>query len=225
MTSSLLADSATMITHPQLYLLTNDDEFALLYQKLEIALATGAVSLLQVRRKQVLAQSNGREQVYSEAQQLLALATRYNVAMVMNDDIALAQQLGIGVHLGQGDGDVTMARQALGDQIIIGRTCHQSLDLVQAALQEGANYAAMGAVFASTTKPKAQIVSREALVAGAQQGIDLCVIGGITAENIGELRGMPIRYVAVVGDILNLPVTAIAARCELWQQELSHWYK
>lgn len=224
MTSSLLADSAAMTTVPQLYLLTNDDEFALLYQKLEIALATGAVSLLQVRRKQVLAQSNGREQVYSEAQQLLALATRYNVAMVMNDDIALARQLGIGVHLGQGDGEVTMARQALGEQVIIGRTCHQSLDLVQAALQEGANYAAMGAVFASTTKPEAQIVSREALVAGAQQGIDLCVIGGITAENIGELRGVPIRYVAVVGDILNHPVTAIAARCELWQQELSRWY-
>lgn len=225
MTSSLVNEPPAMTTVPQLYLLTNDDEFSLLYQKLELALATGAVSLLQVRRKQVLAQPHGREQVYSEAQQLLALATRYNVAMVMNDDIALAQQLGVGVHLGQGDGEVTMARQALGEQVIIGRTCHQSVDLVQTALQEGANYAAMGAVFASTTKPEAQLVSREALVAGAQQGIDLCVIGGIAAENIGELRSIPIRYVAVVGDILNHPVTAIAARCELWQQELSHWYK
>lgn len=209
---------------PQLYLLTNDDQFSLLYKKLEIALATGAIHLLQVRRKQVLAQPNGRERVYTEAQQLLALARRYNVAMVMNDDIALAQQLGIGVHLGQGDGEVAMARHVLGEQALIGRTCHQSLDLVKTAFQEGASYAAMGAVFASTTKPEAKIVSRDALIAGAQQGIDLCVIGGITAENSRALRGQAIRYLAVVGDILNHPVTAIAARCELWQQTLSHWY-
>lgn len=224
MTSSLMTEPTKTNTVPQLYLLTNDDEFSLLYQKLEIALATGAVSLLQVRRKQVLTQPNGREQVYTEAQQLLALATRYNVALVMNDDIALAQQLGVGVHLGQGDGEVTVARQALGEQAIIGRTCHQSPDLVMAAFQEGASYAAMGAVFASTTKPEANIVSQEAIVTGAQQGIDLCVIGGITAENSRALRGLPIRYLAVVGDVLNHPVTAIATRCELWQQTLSHWY-
>lgn len=225
MSSPLFSKKSTANTLPQLYLLTNDDEFTLLYQKLEIALATGVIGLLQIRRKQVLAQPEGRDQVYAEAQQLLELTRRYHVPMIMNDDIALAQRLGIGVHLGQGDGDIAMARQALGEQAIIGRTCHDTVDLVQAARQEGASYAAMGAVFASTTKPEAQIVSREALMAGAQQGIDLCVIGGITAENIGELRGVPIRYVAVVGDILNHPLTAIAARCEQWQQELSNWYE
>lgn len=211
--------------HPQLYLLTNDDDFELLYQKLEIALATGVIALLQIRRKQVLAQPNGREQVYAEAQQLVELATRYSVPVVMNDDIALAQRLGIGVHLGQGDGEIATARQALGERAIIGRTCHHSVELVQLAREEGANYAAMGAVFASATKPEAQIVSRQALADGVEQGIDLCVIGGICAENIAELRGMAIRYVAVVGDVLNYPLTEIAARCNHWQKVLTNWYE
>lgn len=224
MSSPLFSAKSTANTLPQLYLLTNDDEFTLLYQKLEIALATGVIGLLQIRRKQVLAQPEGREQVYVEARQLLELTRRYHVPMIMNDDIALAQRLGIGVHLGQGDGDIAMARQALGEQTIIGRTCHDAVDLVQAARQEGASYAAMGAVFASTTKPEAQPVSRQALVEGAAQDIDLCVIGGISAENIRELRGLPLRYIAVVGDILHHPVTEIAARCEQWQQVLNNWY-
>ena len=87
-------------TPPKLYLLTNDDAFELLYQKLEIALATGIIALLQIRRKRILAQKEGGQQLYQEALQIVALAKKYNVAVVINDDIALAQKLGVGVHLG-----------------------------------------------------------------------------------------------------------------------------
>ena len=81
----------------------------------------------------------------------------------------------------------------------------------------------MGAVFASTTKPNANTISRQQLIDGCQQGIELCVIGGLTAENIVELSDLPISYVAVVGDIMDLPVHQIAARCEEWQQALNMW--
>ena len=208
---------------PKLYLLTNDDEFALLYQKLEAALATGLIALLQIRRKKILALPDGELTLYQEALQIVGLANSYNVPVVINDDISLAAKLGVGVHLGQQDGDISVAKQCLAANQIIGRTCHGDVSLIEKAKTDGASYAAMGAVFASTTKPNANTISRQQLIDGCQQGIELCVIGGLTAENIVELSDLPISYVAVVGDIMDLPVHQIAARCEEWQQALDKW--
>ena len=208
---------------PKLYLLTNDDEFALLYQKLEVALATGLIALLQIRRKKILALPDGELTLYQEALQIVGLANSYNVPVVINDDISLAAKLGVGVHLGQQDGDISVAKQCLAANQIIGRTCHGDVSLIEKAKTDGASYAAMGAVFASTTKPNANTISRQQLIDGCQQGIELCVIGGLTAENIVELSDLPISYVAVVGDIMDLPVHQIVARCEEWQQALNMW--
>ena len=80
---------------PKLYLLTNDDEFAVLYAKLEAALATGLVALLQIRRKKTLQAVNGKAKLYEEARRIVSLAKAHDVAVVMNDDIALAKKLGI----------------------------------------------------------------------------------------------------------------------------------
>lgn len=206
---------------PMLYLLTNDDEFELLYRKLEAALATGIIGLLQIRRKQVLAQENGQQQLYAEAQQIVTLAYKYDTAVVINDDIDLATRLGVGVHLGQQDGNVSAAKQQLALNQIIGRTCHGDIELVKEALNDGADYAAMGAVFASTTKPNADTITRQQLIDGCQQEIDICVIGGLTAENIDQLADLPLTYIAVVGDIMDLPVDKIAVRCQQWQQALA----
>lgn len=215
--------ASAMAPAPKLYLLTNDDEFSVLYAKLEAALATRLVALLQIRRKKTLQAVNGKAKLYEEAQQIVSLAKAHDVAVVMNDDVALAKKLGIGVHLGQQDGEMNDAKIALAPSEIIGRTCHGDVNLVKQAKKDGASYAAMGAVFASNTKPNANVISRQQLIDGCQQGIDICVIGGLTVENITELSGLPIAYVAVVGDIMDLPVEKIAARCQQWQQALSKW--
>lgn len=212
---------------PMLYLLTNDDKFDLLYAKLEVALATGTIGLLQIRRKQVLSQPNGQEKLYDEAVRIVALAKLHKVPVVVNDDIALAAKLGVGVHLGQKDGTINEAKQQLESNQIIGRTCHGDVELVKEARLTGATYAAMGAIFASSTKPTANIISRQQLVDGCQQtihdDIDICVIGGLTVENVKQLKGLPITYIAVVGDILDLPINSIAQRCQEWQQALTDW--
>lgn len=208
---------------PKLYLLTNDDEFALLYKKLEAALGTGSVALLQIRRKQTLAQADGKSTLYKEALKIVDLAKAHNVPVVMNDDIDLAVKLGIGVHLGQEDGSIHAAKLHIAADQIIGRTCHGDVTLVKEAQSQGASYAAMGAVFASNTKPNADTISRQQLIEGCQQDINICVIGGLTAENISELAGLPISYVAVVGDIMDLPIENIAQRCQQWQQAFSKW--
>ena len=209
---------------PKLYLLTNDDEFTVLYAKLEAALATGLIRLLQIRRKKTLQSANGAAELYNEAAQIVRLAKSHHVPVVINDDIELAEKLGVGVHLGQQDGDIDDAKRYLKPEQTIGRTCHGDVHLVKEAKKEGANYAAMGAIFASNTKPNANIISRQRLIEGCEQGIDICVIGGLSAENITELSGLPIAYVAVVGDIMDLPVHRIAARCQQWQQALNMWY-
>ena len=209
---------------PKLYLLTNDDKFAVLYAKLEAALATGLIGLLQIRRKKTLQLPDGAAELYAEAQQIVRLAKSHHVPVVINDDIELAEKLGVGVHLGQQDGDINDAKRHLKPEQTIGRTCHGDVHLVKEAKQEGASYAAMGAIFASNTKPNANIISRQQLIEGCEQGIDICVIGGLSAENITELSGLPIAYVAVVGDIMDLPVPQIAARCQQWQQALNMWY-
>ena len=66
--------ASAMTPAPKLYLLTNDDEFTVLYAKLEAALATGLVALLQIRRKKTLQSANGKEKLYEEAQQIVSLA-------------------------------------------------------------------------------------------------------------------------------------------------------
>ncbi|BFM03695.1 thiamine phosphate synthase [Psychrobacter alimentarius] len=210
-------------TIPKLYLLTNDDEFELLYQKLEAALATGLVGLLQVRRKQVLQLPNGKLRLYEEASKIVDLARAHNVPVVINDDIELAAALDVGVHLGQQDGNIDDAKRRLAPNQVIGRTCHGDVALVKEARNDGATYAAMGAIFASTTKPNANIISRQHLTDGCQEDIKICVIGGLTAENVSELTGLPITYVAVVGDVMDLSVAQIANRCQQWQQAFSNW--
>lgn len=217
----------TLKTGPMLYLLTNDDEFDLLYAKLAAALATGTIGLLQIRRKQVLAQPNGQEKLYAEAVKIVALAKRHKVPVIINDDIALAAKLGVGVHLGQQDGAISEARQLLKTNQIIGRTCHGDVTLIKEAIYSGVTYIAMGAIFASSTKPKADTITRQQLIDGCQQAAynetDACVIGGLTAENIRQLKGLPIAYIAVVGDIMDLPVQTIEERCQEWQQALTNW--
>lgn len=218
-----MTQTPTVISAPKLYLLTNDDEFALLYRKLEAALATGFIALLQIRRKQILALPDGESRLYEEARQIVELAKAYSVPVVINDNIKLAAKLGVGVHLGQQDGEVADAKDELQPNQVIGRTCHGKIELVEEAKNEGVSYAAMGAIFTSSTKPNANVISRQQLIDGCQKNIAICVIGGLTAENVTDLAGLPITYVAVVGDIMDLPVDQIAMRCKQWQQAFSQW--
>ena len=155
---------------------------SLLYRKLEAALATGFIALLQIRRKQILALPDGESRLYEEARQIVELAKAYNVPVVINDNIKLAAKLGVGVHLGQQDGEVTDAKHELQPNQVIGRTCHGKIELVEEAKNEGVSYAAMGAIFTSNTKPNANVISRQQLIDGCQQNIAICVIGGLTAE-------------------------------------------
>ena len=205
-----------MLSAAGVYLISNDDPLPVLLGKLDAALATGAIALLQYRRKQT--EATERE---AEARQLLALCQRYAVPLIINDDLALAEKLGCGVHLGQSDGSVIEARQRLGQAAIIGRTCHDSLDFARQAVADGASYVAFGAVYPSVTKPNAHVVSLTTLRHAKQQlSVPICVIGGLTAENIQPCVDLGVDLYAVVSDVLSLPVDQVTIRLQAWQRAL-----
>ncbi|MDO4250694.1 MAG: thiamine phosphate synthase [Moraxella sp.] len=211
---------------PKLYLLTSQEPLSTLLDKLDVALGSGIVSLLQIRRKGL-----SGDALYEQSVAIKELAAHHKVPVLMNDSIGVAASLGVGVHLGQGDGSIRQARSELGQQALIGRTCHDDVELVAQAVAEGADYVAMGAMFYSATKQEARPavfddVKRQNL-SKALQSTPLCVIGGIAAENANQLKqhlmGISIRYIALSGDVLAKELGQIEERCQAWRQVLATW--
>ncbi|WP_370178582.1 thiamine phosphate synthase [Alteriqipengyuania sp.] len=138
---------------------------------------------------------------------LQEICAAHDVAFIVNDDIALAKRLKAdGVHLGQDDGTVAEARDALGMQVQIGVTCHASRHLAMEAGEAGADYVAFGAFFPSTTKDKGDAERPEPeILSWWSQIFELpCVaIGGITPENCGPLIAAGADFLAVSGAIWN----------------------
>ncbi|WP_151964138.1 thiamine phosphate synthase [Acinetobacter oleivorans] len=200
-----------------LYLITNDDPIQLLLEKLDAALATRQVAILQYRRKKV-----EKADQPAEVEQIKLLCEKYQVPFVINDDLKLAAQFGLGVHLGQSDGEITDAKSQLPEGVIIGRTCLNSLELAQKAIADGATYIAFGAVYATSTKPEAGNVGIEVIKqAAAQYDLPICAIGGLTVENSKPVIEAGADLCAVISDILGRSTAEIPARVQAWAQLFS----
>ncbi|MEO9280018.1 thiamine phosphate synthase [Acinetobacter sp. WA-87] len=200
-----------------LYLITNDDPIQLLLEKLDVALATRQVAILQYRRKKI-----EKTDQPAEVEQIKILCEKYQVPFVINDDLKLAAQFGLGVHLGQSDGEITDAKSKLPEGVIIGRTCLNSLDLAQKAIADGATYVAFGAVYATATKPEAGNVGIEVIKqAAVQYDLPICAIGGLTVENSKPVIEAGADLCAVISDILGRSTAEIPARVQAWAQLFS----
>lgn len=200
-----------------LYLITNDDPIQLLLEKLDAALATRQVAILQYRRKKV-----EKADQPAEVEQIKLLCEKYQVPFVINDDLKLAAQFGLGVHLGQSDGEITDAKSQLPEGVIIGRTCLNSLELAQKAIADGATYIAFGAVYATSTKPEAGNVGIEVIKqAAVQYDLPICAIGGLTVENSKPVIEAGADLCAVISDILGRSTAEIPARVQAWAQLFS----
>lgn len=200
-----------------LYLITNDDPIQLLLEKLDVALATRQIAILQYRRKKV-----DKADQSAEVEQIKQLCEKYQVPFVINDDLKLAAQFGLGVHLGQSDGEITDAKSQLPEGVIIGRTCLNSLELAQKAIADGATYVAFGAVYATATKPEAGNVGIEVIKQAADQyDLPICAIGGLTVENSKPVIEAGADLCAVISDILGRSTAEIPARVQAWAQLFS----
>lgn len=140
----------------------------------------------------------------AEASQLAELCCAHDCQLLINDDLALADQLGVGLHLGQDDGSLREARQQLGPDALIGGTCHASLQLAERALEDGASYIAFGRFFNSVTKPGAPAATPELLRAARQQfSVPVIAIGGITLDNASTLLDAGADYLAVINGLFG----------------------
>lgn len=197
-----------------LYLITNDDPLNVLLEKLHAALATEQIAILQYRRKKI-----SQADQPAEVEQIKAVCEQYAVPFVINDDLALAQQYGLGVHLGQDDGEIADAVARLPQGVIIGRTCLNSMELAEKAISEGATYVAFGAVYATATKPEAGNVGIEVIAQAKQKfAVPICAIGGLTVENSAPVITAGADLCAVISDILALNVADIPSRVHAWAQ-------
>ena len=195
-----------------LYLITNDDPIQLLLEKLQVALATGHIAILQYRRKKI-----AKADQPLEVEQIKILCEKYQVPFVINDDLLLAEQFGLGVHLGQSDGEITDAIQRLPQGVIIGRTCLNSLELAEKAIAKGASYVAFGAIYATSTKPEAGNVGIEVIQQARQKfDVPICAIGGLTVENSQTVIDAGAGLCAVISDILGRSTAEIPARVNAW---------
>jgi len=173
-----------------LYAITPDG--ADLMNKLRPALE-GGMALLQYRRKQQASPS--------EAKEVVALAHRYHVRVIINDDLELALACGAdGVHFGREDGDLAAARKKLKGKLL-GASCYNDAEAAKAAVRAGADYVAFGSVFASPTKPGA--LRAPLSLFDQDLGVPVCAIGGITLENAPAVIAAGADMVAVISDLFD----------------------
>ena len=142
----------------------------------------------------------------AEASQLAELCRAHDCQLLINDDLALAAELGVGLHLGQEDGSLREARQQLGPDALIGGTCHASLQMAERALIDGASYIAFGRFFNSMTKPGAPAATPALLREARQQfSVPIVAIGGITLDNASTLLDAGADYLAVINGLFGAP--------------------
>ncbi|MBU6422020.1 MAG: thiamine phosphate synthase [Gammaproteobacteria bacterium] len=150
-----------------------------------------------------------------EAQVLLAVCREYEVPFIVNDDVALAGEIGAdGVHLGREDAALEEARVQLGPRALIGVSCYASLERAIAAEHAGADYVAFGSFFASPSKPQAVHAPQSLLTEARQRlNVPICAIGGITPANGAELLTAGADMLAVISGLFAQTDIEAAARC------------
>lgn len=167
-------------------------------QQVEDAIRGGA-TIIQLREKNI-----SEDEFIKEAILIKKVCNKYNVPLIINDNAEVAFKSGAdGVHVGLNDSPVELIRKKYGKNFIIGATA-KTVEQAKSALEQGADYIGVGAVFPSPTKTDAVRITFSQLN-------DICnsvtipavAIGGISLENIHELTGCSIKGVAVVSAVFG----------------------
>ena len=169
-----------------------------LAQQVEEALKGGA-TIVQLREKKL-----DEDSFLKEALALRELCHKYNVPLIINDNVEVALKSGAdGVHVGIEDAPVAEIRRRVPADFIIGATC-KTVEQARIAEAAGADYMGVGAVFPSPTKAGALRISNEQLCAIVSSvSIPAVAIGGISSDNIRELKGSSVSGVAVVSALFG----------------------
>ncbi len=169
-----------------------------LYQQVEEAIEGGA-TFIQLREK------NLSESAFEkEAVAIQELCRKRGVPFVVNDNVVIAKRMGAdGVHVGQSDMEAGDVRALLGPDAILGVSA-QTVEQAKLAEARGADYLGVGAVFPTGSKDDAVEVPHETLKAICEAvSIPVVAIGGISDENVQDLKGSGICGIAVISAIFG----------------------
>ncbi len=184
----------------RLYLVTNryQDSLESFLEKVETACRSG-VTIIQLREKNLTT-----NQYYQLAKQVKEITDTYQVPLIIDDrlDVCLAVDAA-GLHIGDDELPVSVARKVLGPEKILGVTA-KTVKRALEAETSGADYLGTGAIFPTTTKENAPITLISTLKTICQTvSIPVVAIGGLTSENIDQLAATGIAGVAVVRDLMQ----------------------
>ena len=184
----------------KLYLVTNryQDSLESFLEKVETACRSG-ITIIQLREKNLTT-----NQYYQLAKQVKEITDAYQIPLIIDDrlDICLAVDAA-GLHIGDDELPVSVARKVLGPEKILGVTA-KTVKRALEAETSGADYLGTGAIFPTTTKENAPITLISTLKTICQTvAIPVVAIGGLTSDNIDQLIGTGIAGVAVVRDLMQ----------------------
>ena len=168
------------------------------FEKIEEALQ-GGVTILQLREKEL-----DEDSFINEAIEVKNICRKHGVPLIINDNVNVALKSGAdGVHVGIEDMPIDEIRRTVPDSFIIGATC-KTVEQAQSAERLGADYMGVGAVFPSPTQKNAVRMTREQLKEICTSVSSPAVaIGGISLENVDELKGGGMSGIAVVSAVFS----------------------
>lgn len=157
----------------------------------------GGATLIQLREKEL-----SEKEFLEEAFNIKKICTSKKIPLIINDNVKIAKETdACGVHIGQSDMELMEARKILGAEKIIGVSC-QTIEQALQAEKNGADYLGVGAIFSTSTKTDADNVSISTLkeICNAVK-IPVVAIGGISLQNMSQLKGSGITGVSVISAI------------------------
>ena len=172
------------------------------------AMIKGGVDLIQLRGKR-----HSIDELVYLATELHELTARSCTPLIVNDHAEVASKVPVeGVHVGQDDDSIEVARRKAGRAVVIGKSTH-SLGQARAAQREGADYVGFGPIFATPTKPDYQPIGlKDIKQAHLDVNLPIFCIGGIKIDNLKQVIAAGARSVAIVSGLLKAPDLAAYAR-------------
>ena len=168
----------------------------------------GGVDLIQLRGK-----DQSIEELVELAAELHEFTIQSSTPLIVNDHAEIARQVPVeGVHVGQDDDSIEVARRKAGRDVLVGKSTH-SLEQALAAQREGADYIGFGPIFTTPTKPEyVPIGLSDIKQVHAEVRLPIFCIGGIKVDNLEQVIAAGARRVAIVSGLLKAPDIAEYAR-------------
>ncbi len=171
-------------------------------------LVQGDVDLIQLRGKKT-----SLDQLVDLARGLHQITSQASIPLIVNDHAEVAREVPVeGVHVGQEDDSIAVARAKVGRPMLVGKSTH-GLEQARAAQSEGADYIGFGPIFATPTKPDYTPIGLADIgQVHADVSLPIFCIGGIKMDNLVPLIAAGARRVAIVSGLLKAPDIANYAR-------------